>query len=375
MNSPARRIVLSAAVITHPVRKEAARALVEQHPELDLQIVVDPRPDDPPWALRTAVEGWRRAGPHATHHLVLQDDVSLCAGFAGHLHEALRARPDDALSFFTDWNSRSSGLLRQAALNRRSWAPVISAFVPTQAMVLPSEPALELSGFMREHAEPGEPDDVAALRFLRSAGIRPLMSVPSLVEHLDVPSIVGNNHLGVRRAACFLPEPPSALRWDRGVLESRATPYVRWPGGDVFCLVDRTGTDQDWDRTPAAEFLAERGCSPAAVGRALAAVPPGTLSAEAAGAVPDSLLLRLWQAGALLGMTARDIGGPSAVPPSGDAGDIARAAVDSLVFAVLRGEFDIAAIERLAGSLTALVRVAVVWGHGKAAAGENGRGT
>src|SRR4051794_21448311 len=97
---------LSAVVMTHPRRLAAARALAARHPDLDLRLVVDPRPDAPPNALRTARAAWKAVAAGATHHLVVQDDMLLADGIGALLTRAATALPGQVLSLFTEWGSR-----------------------------------------------------------------------------------------------------------------------------------------------------------------------------------------------------------------------------------------------------------------------------
>jgi hypothetical protein len=46
------------------------------------------------------------------------------------------------------------------------------------------------------------------MAYLRAHQVPALVKVANLVEHLDLPSTVGNNWMGHRRAACYLPDPP-----------------------------------------------------------------------------------------------------------------------------------------------------------------------
>ena len=132
---------LSAVVMTHPRRRAAAEALRDLHPDLDLGIVVDPDPDGPPDALRTARLAWSAVRDDATHHLVVQDDMRLIDGFAAHAARAAAAMPGQVLCFFTEWGSRTSHALRLATLEGASWVPVIDPYVPTTALLLPAEVA------------------------------------------------------------------------------------------------------------------------------------------------------------------------------------------------------------------------------------------
>ncbi|MEV6930394.1 hypothetical protein AB0M46_38740 [Dactylosporangium sp. NPDC051485] len=67
----ARDIRVSTVVMTHPDRRHQAEQLRRRHPDLDIQIVLDPQPYDRPAALRTAKLAWNTVLAGATHQLVL----------------------------------------------------------------------------------------------------------------------------------------------------------------------------------------------------------------------------------------------------------------------------------------------------------------
>ncbi|MFE0427438.1 hypothetical protein [Streptomyces sp. NPDC058953] len=69
---PTARARVSSAVMTHPVRRAQAQELCDR---LGLGgLAMDPEPDGPPSALRTALVAWSRIADGATHQLFIQDD-------------------------------------------------------------------------------------------------------------------------------------------------------------------------------------------------------------------------------------------------------------------------------------------------------------
>jgi hypothetical protein len=197
------RVRLSAVVMTHPRRREAALALRRRHPGLDLAVVEDPRPDGPPSALRTARPAWRAVPDDASHHLVVQDDMELVAGFAEHARTAARAMPGRILCFFTEWGSRTSHALRLAAVAGASWVPVLDPYVPTNALLLPADVARALAS-AAEAVDDSVPDDVFLLRYVQEHDLVPYVSVPNLAEQTPARSLVGNDLiLGPRPSALF----------------------------------------------------------------------------------------------------------------------------------------------------------------------------
>src|SRR4051812_27366794 len=94
---------ISVAVMYHPAREGMLSRIAQACLPLRPVPVADPAPDAFPSPLRTAKRAWAALGADATHHLVLQDDVLLVDGFSAHLHEAVAARPHDALALYAHW--------------------------------------------------------------------------------------------------------------------------------------------------------------------------------------------------------------------------------------------------------------------------------
>ena len=296
--------------MTHPARRNAAEALRDVHPELGLTVVEDPEPDGPATALRTAVHAWRAVKDDATHHLVLQDDVLLCADFTSALGLAVRGRPDDALSLFTEWGSRTSHAARLAALSSEVWAEVVDEYVPTLALVLPADLARGFARFAAGRETGSDPDDVVMCEFLRTCGVRMLVSVPNLVQHADLPSVAGNGEMGVRSSVCFADDIPAVpvTDWVSGRVASplMVVPHFSWWVGRSECCLRDPDSRTGWRKTPAVAWLAAAGLDRAAVDERFIRTTtdmPGYQELQTR--VSGILLRQLWTTAFMLGVCAR----------------------------------------------------------------------
>lgn len=172
--------VLTASVMTHPLRATRAESLCSELGPEHAWAAVDPHPQGPPSALRSARVAFAQAAREKEgHHLVLQDDVILSSGFVDAVQDAVTEFPESALSFFLEWGSRTAYLARWAAFTGADAVSVINPYMPTLAMVLPRRIAVELARFLELQGRANEPDDREVLRFLRGAGIPMLVMVPT----------------------------------------------------------------------------------------------------------------------------------------------------------------------------------------------------
>lgn len=246
-NSAAGRPRLSISVMGHPVRSalisELQRAVgTEAVPSYTATRNCDPS------VIESAAAAWSSASESATHHLVLQDDVMVCDQFVERAMEVASHMPDTAIAFFTDWGSKSSYAARLGALAGFRWIPVMDDFVPTQALLLPRHIATELGSWFNDHLEPlmeqghsALPEDVLVHRFLKQRKVRELVYLPNLVEHRDVPSIAGNEWMGIRRSVCYASDNLFGERIPKVALEEiGALPYYQWEAGRAW-LMRRSG--------------------------------------------------------------------------------------------------------------------------------------
>lgn len=293
-------VAISAAVMTHPRRLPHAVALRDHHPELGLQVVLDPEPDGPPTALRTARAAWRLRGGDASHHLVVQDDVVLCDGFLDQVRAAVTAKPAHALCFFTQWGSRTSFTVRLAALAGAAWAPLVSDTVAALAIVLPARTAEGLAEFLENETSMAEPDSAAAKRYLTHAGVPTLVSTPNLVQHLDIPSLVGNDRN--RLSVCYDGN-PGTPQWDGEPLATPIVPFLEWGTARALVQIAAPDAPGGLERLTTGAFLRRNGMDPGDVVIALVdhqrALDGG---AELADVVGFALLHELWITACALGL-------------------------------------------------------------------------
>ncbi|MBV7245842.1 hypothetical protein [Streptomyces sp. MW-W600-10] len=297
-------IRLSSVVMTHPTRRKQAQALLDDHPELGLRMVLDPLPDATASALRTARLAWAGSEAEVTHHLVVQDDVALSPGFAEDLLALIADRPADVLCLYVDWGSLSGAALRIAAMLGHAWSPVVEpGYVPTVGMVMPAALASE---FAASHDEPGHRgiDDVAMLDFLRERGITPLTPVGRLLEHEGNDSLVGNARQGRRHAATA-----GGVDLSRtGVLPvPDRLAHMLWTEGEGLLCVRDPSARKGWRYTPVETVLRAANASPAKVFDALRQELESSPSRDRMRDLLSIVLAReLWLTGILLGHIAAD---------------------------------------------------------------------
>jgi hypothetical protein len=200
---PVAEPTVSIAVVTHPSRLKVARQLAAQLTPAEVRLAIDPNPFGRPGALRAARVAYSAASLNTTHHLVLQEDVSLPAGFLDLVRQGIQRYPDAVLSYFVEWGSPTATMVRWAGLVGADAVPAINTYLPTQAVSMPSEVATEVGRFLREEAVIGDADDVMIKRYLDREKVRSLVTVPNLVEHLDLPSVSRNDGHGARRSVCM----------------------------------------------------------------------------------------------------------------------------------------------------------------------------
>lgn len=301
-------IALSTVVMAHPRRAEPAEKIRELHQDLNIAVVLDPEPDGPPSAWRTARRAWSSIAVGATHHLVIQDDVALASDFSRRVMEAIAARPNDPLCLFVEWGSRTSNATRIAASQAVSWAPVVDDYIPCQALVLPVALAAGFDDFAGRTSTHEDPDDVVLLNYLRSLNIVALAAVENLVQHDGTESLVGNSIMGSRRSVNFVSESERAV--DGSVLEGlAAVPYYDWWDQQAAMFVPSDLSADGWERLRSRPALALLGVSPELVSESLELHAPSFPNLERLGdRVSDIILKEIWTTAYMLGFVSRGQG-------------------------------------------------------------------
>jgi len=337
----ARSVRLSAAIMSHPRRAAAARALAASLPELSPTVVFDPSGSS--GTLATARLAWATVGPGATHHLVLQDDALPCEDFAERVRDAITDHPVASLSFFDDWGGRTANMVRIAAMRGHRWAEVATSYVPAQALVLPAAHAATFASF----ACPDDtPDDVALYEHTR--GLPRYVQVPNLADHDDMVSLTGNHPMGVRRSSCFTTD-PSVLATGSGVTEGLTiVPTPSWASGAAEIHVRRPGGG-DWYVVTGLDLLRHHRITASDLENEFDAAR-AVLPAKAARLL-ERWLWELWLTSVALGVAAAS-GGHAADTRN----STARTALSTLAPGVLRLFVDVSDLAAVEGAVTGFVQ-------------------
>jgi hypothetical protein len=225
-------IRIGVAIMFHPSRSALAHALAGRCAPLRPAMVVDPDPTSFPSPLRTAKRAWAAVEPDVTHHLVLQDDVVLTAGFLTELRAVVAGLPDFGIALYVNRGSlRNAYLARRAAALGSPWAPLSGfEYLPTLGFLLPAGLARELAAFLITYPDEFRADDEVVARFCRSRRVPVVAAVPNLIDHGHQPSVAGNDEHGERHSVVFADQvelPPGY--WQRPRTAEQATevpPYV-----------------------------------------------------------------------------------------------------------------------------------------------------
>lgn len=191
---------LSPVIMTHPRRLVMAKTLGAELGVPD--IVLDPEPHAAPNPLRTARVAWSAVADGATHHVVLQDDISASPEVLGQISAAVAQFPGAAIACYANWDTRNGELMRLAALAGVDWVRARhEEYVPVLALSLPEQVArAHPDGTARFDAKY---DDSAMSYHLGEQGCPVYIPVPAPVEHIGDDSISDMNHHGIRRSAVF----------------------------------------------------------------------------------------------------------------------------------------------------------------------------
>jgi hypothetical protein len=178
---------LSVAIMAHPSRETAARALSAA---LSATIVWDEGNGE----ADTGYRALAASEPGATHHLVVQDDAEPVDGFLEHARRAIAAYPEFLVSFYLGaglpfWPQERLAVATAKA-DRLGTAWIATNYAHGVALAVPTFDIPGLRGwYYTGEAQRHLYDQRVAHYFLRRG--QPVMNAwPSLVEHGDGPSLV-----------------------------------------------------------------------------------------------------------------------------------------------------------------------------------------
>lgn len=183
---------------------------------------MDPDPEGQPNPWRCYERCLREAALLDGPTTILQDDVTLCPGFAEIAPVAAAVHPEMLTAFYTQWwgasgmqaKSASGKQQRFSMIARHEWLPVVATCWPVGA------PQECLSWLTERPGAVTRADDGTVARWLRKSPRKAVGTVPCLVDHLDeVPSLIRNatrgSGVGKRRAAVPWERigDPASLAW------------------------------------------------------------------------------------------------------------------------------------------------------------------
>lgn len=203
---------LATIVQHHPAREHLLEDLLARLPAGAI-VVTDPAPDDPisnPMrCYRACIE---QIPADATHALIVQDDAIPHNDFPTVVGRCVEARPDRIIAYFVASHPvRGARKMLEAYGAGAAWSELFSTeFLPVIATSWPADLAREFLAWSDAHGRPGSrSDDGQAGRFIRNRSIRPLATIPSLVEHPDVErSLIGKRAMAGKNPARVALIPP-----------------------------------------------------------------------------------------------------------------------------------------------------------------------
>lgn len=191
----------------HPSRADLIPALLERLHPLPVEVVKHASRPPSPWG------GYKCCLsdlPACTHVAILQDDTQPALNFPAALRVIAEENPDVPVILFHSRQPAACARQVQVAHRRgQRYTDFIGGnFMPVVAVLWPVEKAAELLAFGEEY-ERNVPrrshrsDDQMAGTWIRRTGQRVLIAVPSIVEHLGVPTTKGTSNVESWRALYF----------------------------------------------------------------------------------------------------------------------------------------------------------------------------
>jgi hypothetical protein len=201
------------------VRRMLAQLRAE-HPGASVTVVEDTHGEGCWSTYRRALE----VAGDAHHHLMLQDDLGLCADFIRSVADVIRARPSNLIALYT--NAKTAAAVRERG---EAWLERPGACGPS--VIWPRDLIAEFLEWQDRHIDDAfEFDTVRVSMWLLKTGRKAFATVPSLTEHLGcVSSTMGLNN------------PKKVATWyigdDRSAVDIDWTKGLESPLSEATCLL------------------------------------------------------------------------------------------------------------------------------------------
>jgi hypothetical protein len=197
---------LSISIMAHPSRAAEVAALQEQLGPVPVAM------DDGCGMVENCRRAWAMADPAADYHLVIQDDAVPCENFVAVTREFLGTCPRDAVvSFFYGHKERRRQVTRKALQAMEEGRDrLVARNINGVALCMSVASIPSMLGAYERSQRPQ--DDMRIFGWVRAQGRRVIYPLPSLVDHRDEGSLVGNGTEFSRTAVAF---DPGGRRGDR----------------------------------------------------------------------------------------------------------------------------------------------------------------
>jgi len=152
-------------------------------------------------AWKNSKRAWETADSAFTHHMVLQDDISMCKDFVEAASWCATLRPDAPISFFLPRKSTEEAIAKGLC-----WVST-RRFLWAQAVIMPIGMAHDFLRWVSRHDDPtfGRHDDVRMAAFYAEKRLRVYVPVPTFIEHEGAEdSLMGNPNTAKRRSRQYI---------------------------------------------------------------------------------------------------------------------------------------------------------------------------
>lgn len=178
---------------------------------IDWQVISDWRGDGP-WP--TAKRCWRHGIEQlGTHHMILQDDITVCDDFLLGVHEVIRAYPESPICLYANRK-----ICEKAKESDARWVRIPDG-IWGPAVILPHPLIIPFLEWEHKHIKPEfKHDDSRLALWCVETGNKVMCPQPSLVQHKAAQkSLLGQSHPS-KVARWFEKETPLRRDWQNGAV-------------------------------------------------------------------------------------------------------------------------------------------------------------
>jgi hypothetical protein len=205
--------LILARIQGHPSRAHLHADLIRALSLLPTELRVHSSEPPDPWAgYRACLSDLPR---NCTHVLVCQDDALPCRNFAQAVEQIAGSHPEVPVCLFLGGLPSETAARASRALGKKTYVPLgMTPFVPLVCVLWPKLKAQSFLHWSRSARGITRADDGNAAKWMRRSKQEVLVTVPSLVEHSDAPSVKGQRPCtGKWCSALFLAEDALDYEW------------------------------------------------------------------------------------------------------------------------------------------------------------------